>query len=208
MSLVSIDVWSDFVCPFCYLAEPPLARIEAEHAGAISVAWRAFELRPEPAPTLDPNGAYLRDIWAEAVYPMAHERGMLLRLPPVQPRSRLAHEAAAHAGGLGKAAAMNHAIFTAFFERGENIGDVDVLAACAREIGIDESALRTSLGSGRFRAQVLADEALAATLDLSGVPAIIIRRQDEPWERATLISGAQPYEVIAHAVREELNAAG
>ena len=68
---VHIDVWSDYVCPFCYLAEPTLAQVEQEFKGAVQMNWRAFELRPEPVPTLDSQGEYLRDIWARAVYPMA-----------------------------------------------------------------------------------------------------------------------------------------
>src|SRR3981189_1275377 len=137
MSAVRIDVWSDYVCPFCYLAEPTLKRIEQEFADSVEVVWRAFELRPAPVPTLDPKGEYLRDIWARAVYPMARDRGMMLRLPPVQPRSRLAHEAAAFAPPHGHFAAMNDALFGAFFEHGEDIGSVNVLAKNAEVVGLD-----------------------------------------------------------------------
>ena len=91
---VQVDVWSDYVCPFCYLEEPVLNRIAEEYGELVRIDWRPFELRPKPVPTLEPNGTYLREIWARAVYPMAMERGMSLRLPSLQPRSRLAHEAA------------------------------------------------------------------------------------------------------------------
>jgi hypothetical protein len=57
-------------------------RLELEFAGQVQVRWRAYELRAEPEPTLDPAGDYLRDIWASAVYPMAAKRGMKLQLPP------------------------------------------------------------------------------------------------------------------------------
>ena len=89
---VRITVWSDYVCPFCYLEEPVLERIRAEYGPSIDVQWRAFELRPAPVPTLDPAGDYLRIVWNQAVYPMARQRGMTLRLPPRQPRSRRALE--------------------------------------------------------------------------------------------------------------------
>src|SRR2546423_7751388 len=91
---VQINVWSDYVCPFCYLEKPVLERLRQEFGDAIEVHWRAFELRPEPVPTLDPAGEYLRTVWAQAVYPMAAERGLTLRLPPDQPRSRRAFESA------------------------------------------------------------------------------------------------------------------
>ncbi len=58
-----ITVFSDYVCSFCYLEEPDLARIRE----AIEVDWRAYELRPDPAPTLDPDGDYLHRVWNAAV---------------------------------------------------------------------------------------------------------------------------------------------
>jgi predicted DsbA family dithiol-disulfide isomerase len=63
-------------------------------APGVDVLWRAFALRPESVATLDPGGEYLRAVWRNSVYPMADRRGMTMKLPPVQPRSRLAHSAA------------------------------------------------------------------------------------------------------------------
>lgn len=200
MTAVHIDVWSDYVCPFCYLAEPPLARVEEEAAGTVQIRWRAFELRPEPEPTLDPGGDYLRDIWARAVYPMARERGMTLRLPPVQPRSRLAHEAAAFAADHGRASAMQPAIFRAFFEAGADIGQPQVLSCIAAEIGLDSEALLAALNSSQNHSRVLEDEALARSFGLSGVPAIVVRPAGADWRQAVLVEGAQPYQVIRDAV--------
>jgi predicted DsbA family dithiol-disulfide isomerase len=84
---VQIDVWSDYVCPFCYLEQPVLERIAQEFGVRVGIRWRAFELPPDPVPTLKPDSTYLRDIWARGVYPMAKERGMTLRLPPMQPEA-------------------------------------------------------------------------------------------------------------------------
>lgn len=89
---VDITVWSDYVCPFCYLQEPVLDRIRDEYGEAVVLDWRAFELRPEPVPTLDPDGDYLHTVWNQSVYPMARQRGMTLKLPSVQPRSRRTFE--------------------------------------------------------------------------------------------------------------------
>lgn len=200
MSAARIDVWSDYVCPFCYLAEPTLQRIEQEFADAVEVVWRAFELRPEPVPTLDPKGDYLRDIWASAVYPMARARGMILRLPPVQPRSRLAHEAVAFARPLGHAAGLRSALFRAFFESGEDIGDVNILAGHAARFDLDGAALRDALARGLHREEVLADEALAHRLGVNGVPAMAVRAREDSVEQAVLIEGAQPYEMVRQAV--------
>jgi hypothetical protein len=83
---IAVEIWSDYVCPFCYLELPAVERLKEEFGPRVDVSWHAFELRPEPAPTLDPDGEYLHDIWGRSVYPMAEERGMRLRLPPVQPQ--------------------------------------------------------------------------------------------------------------------------
>ena len=202
MSAVQIDVWSDFVCPFCYLAEPALERVTREHGDTVQITWRAFELRPDPEPLLDPQGDYLRDIWAESVLPMAVERGMTLSLPPVQPRSRLAHIAAAFARQHGRAAAMHTAIFRAYFERGENIGQLSVLARLATEVGLDAGQLAAAVGAGDCLHQVLDDEETALELGLSGVPAMIVRRAGASFEQAMCVEGAQPYEVIMETVEQ------
>jgi predicted DsbA family dithiol-disulfide isomerase len=202
MSLVHIDVWSDYVCPFCYLAEPPLARVVEESSGTVTIRWRAFELRPDPEPTLDPQGAYLRDIWARAVYPMAKERGMVLHLPPLQPRSRLAHEAAAYAADHGRGTAMPHALFRAFFEVGADIGDINVVAQLGSGLGLEAADLRAALEAGRYRPGVIEDESLAHSFGLSGVPAIVVRAEGAPWNEAVLVEGAQGYDIIAAAVAQ------
>jgi predicted DsbA family dithiol-disulfide isomerase len=205
---VRIDVWSDYVCPFCYLAEPTLALLAQEFSGAVQINWRVYELRPEPVPTLDPNGEYVHDVWKKAVLPMAQARGMLLRLPPVQPRSRLAHEAAAFGRAHGCFAPLNQALFQTFFERGEDIGDLDVLVRLGAAVGLDRAALSAALIEGRYRQQVLDDEALGRRLALSGVPATLVRAANDPLERAILVEGAQPLEVFKDAVMRTLDGSG
>ena len=137
---------------------------------AARIVWRAFELRPEPVPTLDPRGEYLSRVWREHVYPLAARMGMSLRLPPVQPRSRLAHEAAKWARSQGRFEEYNIAIFRAFFEHGDDIGQPDVLCRLAADIDLDSQLLRASLDNGEFTHQVLADEDEAQKIGVRAVP--------------------------------------
>ncbi len=199
---VRIDVWDDYVCPFCFLAQPMLARIEEVFAGQLEIHSRAFELRPDPEPTLDPKGDYLRDIWARSVYPMAQEQGLRIHLPPVQPRSRLAHELTAFARTRNKGVEVHHALFEAFFQEGEDIGKVDVLVQIAANAGLDEDLVRRALTQNTFRAGVLADEQLAAKLRISGVPSLAIRAFNAPIEEALILRGVQPFKTV-HGVLEE-----
>jgi predicted DsbA family dithiol-disulfide isomerase len=202
---VQLDIWSDCVCPFCYLAEPVIERVEKEFSDLIEVRWRAYELRPDPIPTLDPNGEYLQRVWGQAVYPMAAERKIKVRLPPVQPRSRLAHEAIAFARPYNKGLELHHAIFRAFFECGEDIGNPDILIALARKLGLEESALRKAFVEGEFRDEVLADETLSQELGIMGVPATFIRSHGVPIKTAVRVEGAQPYETFRTKVENCLS---
>lgn len=203
-TLIRIDVWSDYVCPFCYLELPALQRLQQAFGSQVKVIWRAFELRPDPKPTLDPDGDYLHTTWNRSVYPMAAQRGMTLKLPPVQPRSRLALESAAFAGSHGRFTAMHEALFTAFFEHGRDIGDIGVLCAIAREAGVDAGALKQALHDGRHTAEVLDDQRLARELGVTGVPIILLRPLDAPWEQALPLRGAVPYGTLHTAVRQLL----
>lgn len=200
-----IDVWSDYVCPYCYLELPVLDRLRKEFGSRLQIHWRAFELRPEPVPTLDPAGDYLRTAWAGSVYPMAERREMILRLPPVQPRSRKALEAAAHARSERKFDPMHRAIFRAFFEEGRDIGRTEVLLEIAASAGIEAAPLRRALEEGRHTADVLQDQRLAYDLGLSAVPTMVFRREEAPWQEALAIGGAQPYEQV-HAVIKKMQA--
>ena len=150
-------------------------------------------MRPEPVPALDPNGEYLRRVWHGSVYPLAERLGVTMRLPPVQPRSRLAHEAAHWARSLGRFDEYSAAVFRAFFERGEDIGETEVLLRLAADAGLDPSGLREALERREFEAAVLADEREAAELGLGGVPAFIA-------DGRLALSGVQPLERLRELV--------
>ena len=202
---VLISVWSDYVCPFCYLEVPVLEQIKAEYGQRVEIRWRAFELRPDPVPTLDPRGEYLRSTWEEAVFPMAADRGMTLNLPPVQPRSRKAFEAACFARDHGRGSRMHQALFQAFFELGTDIGDIAELANIARAVELNASRLQVVLERGDYTKQVLEDRRVAERLGITSVPAILVQRADEALEAGHLLIGAQAYEDISEAVARRLD---
>ena len=196
-----ISVWSDYVCPFCYLEEPILDKLRQEQGNRLQIEWRAYELRPDPVPTLDPNGEYLRSTWARVVYPMAQQRGMVLRLPPVQPRSRKALEAAEFARDQDCFERLHHALFQAFFEHGQDIGSISVLLAIGEAVGLNPLELRQALEEEHYTQRVLEDEQLAHDLAITAVPTLLIRRSDQSLSEARHLSGAQPYETLYAVVQ-------
>jgi predicted DsbA family dithiol-disulfide isomerase len=174
------------------LAEPAVHELSKTEPD-VEVIWRAFELRPEPVPALDPKGDYLQRAWSTSVYPLAERLGVTMKLPPVQPRTRLTHEAAHWARSRGRFDDYHNEIFRAFFERGEDIGDADVLVALAIELGLESGALHQALKTHEFEKSVLRDESAAARFGVTGVPAFIANR------RATL-SGVRPVQHLKQLV--------
>ena len=137
------------------------------------VRWRSFELRPEPVPMLDPDGDYLVSAWKNHVYPLAAKMNIPMKRPSIQPRSRLAHEAAKWAGKQGRPEEYNLALFRAFFEHGKNIGDIEILRGLASDLKLDAKSLHTSLENGVYTAMVLADEHEARQVGVRAVPAFV-----------------------------------
>ncbi|MEC9483325.1 MAG: DsbA family oxidoreductase [Halomonas sp.] len=195
--VLTLSVWSDYVCPFCYLEVPELASVAAHFKGQLAIEWRAFELRPAPVATLDPDGDYLHDIWSRAVYPMARERGMTLRLPRIQPRSRLAHEAAKWAEAHDGFEALHIELFRGFFEESLDLADPQALIATAHRVGLDGASLGRYLAEGKYRDAVLADQQEARRLGIDGVPAMLLFRHGQLLGS---IQGAQTRERLIQAV--------
>jgi hypothetical protein len=82
-----------------------------------------FELRPEPQPTLRPEGEYLQRAWSQSVYPLARRMGVPIVLPPVspQPHTHLAFEGYQYAREHGKGSEYNHRVLEAFFVEGRPV---------------------------------------------------------------------------------------
>lgn len=199
---MKIQVFSDYVCPYCFLAEQPLndaIDAVASDGNAIDVDWLPFELRPHPTPTLKPEGDYLQTAWQQSVFPLAQRLGVHIVLPRVspQPHTRLAFEGSLIAKNEGKAREYNHRMFTAFFQDELDIGDANVLAALAEEIGLDRDRYEQDLVAGTYREACgkLLRHA-TETVGVSAVPTFAIGRRMIPG----LVSKAS----LEMAIREEI----
>ncbi len=171
---IKVDVFSDYVCPYCVLFESVLT--EATRDLDVDVRWRPFELRPEPTPTLRPEDDYLANVWKKSVYPLAHKLGVPLSLPSIspQPYTRLAHEGFQFAKKAGKALEYHSRVFHAFFQEDRDIGDPAELTKLAAEIGLDESSFRAALESGEYAE--LHKESLKKAMEfgVNSVPSVFI----------------------------------
>ena len=196
---LKVQVFSDYVCPYCFLAEGPLNEAVAELGGEVEIEWMPFELRPYPTPTLEPEGDYLQSGWRDSVYPMAERMGVKIVLPRVspQPYTRLAFEGALEARDQGKADAYNHRMFTAFFQDELDIGNADVLSECAAEIGLDEKKFSAALDNRTH--QDTCEEQLQFGRDIlaiNSVPTFVI-------DNRIGIPGMVPKDVLVSVFREQ-----
>lgn len=196
---VSLDVFADYVCPYCRLAEPAVRALMAEDA-ALDVRWRSFELRPGIVPPLDPSADYLRQVWEARVLPLAAQVGVTMKQPTRAPRTRRTHEAAHWARSIGRFDDMHTGLIAAFFERDEDIGDVDVLVSLADRLDMPGSDLRQALVSRAFEQAVIDDEEEAKELDVGSVPAFIA-------DGRFGVIGVQPVEVLRDLVARARDAA-
>ncbi|WP_224997283.1 DsbA family protein [Cesiribacter sp. SM1] len=152
--MATIKIYSDYVCPYCYLGEQILEEVKRENPDlSIEVEWMPFELRPYPTPTLKPEDEYLPRVWRQSVYPMAERLGVDIKLPTVspQPYTHLAFEGFQYASEKGKGAAYTNRMFEAFFKENKDISDVEVLTRLAEEIGLDPVDYRNILETRQYK---------------------------------------------------------
>lgn len=179
----NVDVYVDYVCPFCFLVEPALEELKRDRDVRVTV--RPFELRPAPVPTLRPEDEYLPRVWRDAVYPMAERVGVPVRLPSVspQPRTERAFLVLQLAREQGLADAYSRAVFQSFFQDDRDIGDEDVIVEIAEGLGMDSASVRSAMADPKRQQQHHADLAYANdVVGITSVPGIVVN--------GTLLQGA------------------
>lgn len=215
---VKVEIWSDVVCPWCYVGkrrfEQALSRFE--HADGVEVVWRAFEL--DPNSSSHPEGTQVGpDDYAERLsrkYGSGLERGreMVSQMTAtaategvemrfdraVKANTVDAHQVihlALERGGAALQGAVKERLLRAYFTEGEAVGDRAVLQRLAVEAGLDADDVAAVLSEGRYVDAVRADEAEASAIGISGVPFFVI-------DRKYGVSGAQSAEVLLGALQQ------
>jgi predicted DsbA family dithiol-disulfide isomerase len=158
-----------------------------------------FELRPEPHPTLRPEGDYLQRAWQQSVYPIARQMGVRITLPPVspQPHTHLAFEGHQYAREHGKGNQYNHRVLKAFFVQGQHIGRIDVLTKLAGEVGLNEEEFEDALRTRTYReAHQRALRHAYEDAGVTGVPMFVIGSQ--------VLTGLQDKETLEAVIGGEL----
>lgn len=176
--MAPITIYSDYVCPYCLLAEQVLS--EAIGDRKIPIAWRAFELRSEPEPTLRPEDPYLSSVWERSVYPLARHLGVPIRLPSIspQPRTDKAFELLAMAQDEQRDHAYSMRVLRAFFQEDVDIGKPEQLIKLAAEAGMDAHKARYALDNGTYRQRYLEGQRHARKdMQITCVPTIVVGKR-------------------------------
>ena len=194
-----IEVWSDFACPYCYLGSISLN--ELKKTRNVRVEWRAYELRPNGAPSPTPEYRARIEAGLPGLKKMARERyGIELNPGPLFINTRKVHAGHKFAEAAGAGAAYHARVMRAYWQEAQNIEDEDVLTQLAVEAGLDAAGFgaaisQKALGQNSFVEAALADETQAMEYGLEGVPAMVV-------EKKYLIVGAQPLDVLQNEVDE------
>lgn len=204
---MKIEVFSDVVCPWCYLGKRRLEAALGDFDGAAEVTWRAFQLQPD-APRFGEPGAGEPSVTAlrEHGYEPAQIEEMQARLTALAAAEGLdyaldrahhvnsfdAHRLAKAAARHGRGEEMVERLFRAQFVEVLRVDDPAVLARLAEDVGVPAGALTEDEADA---AGVIADLEEARAIGVTGVPFFV-------FDRRFAVSGAQPAELFARALAQ------
>ncbi len=207
--MIRLDIISDIACPWCYVGKAYLDRaLEAHPDHPFTVEWHPYQLNPEmPKAGMD-RRVYMeekfggRDGAVRAYAPLiehAKAAGIELNLDRIarQPNTLDAHRLIHWAGLEGRQTAMVSSLFWALWRDGRDVGDPDVLADLAGEVGLDRAMMRRLLDGDGDADDIRARDAHARERGVTGVPCFVIANRH-------VLQGAQPSDTWGRII-EDIN---
>ena len=204
---MKVEIWSDVMCPFCYIGKRRFEQALAnfDHAKEVEVEWKSFQLNPEMETRPDKSVTeHLAEVkgWSleqadqmnRHVTDMAADVGLEYNLDQaVVANSFQAHRFTHYAKEQGKGDEAEEALFKAYFTDGKNTDDRATLKELGSEIGLDSEELEKVLEGDRYANAVKQDIITAKNIGINGVPFFLFNRK-------YAISGAQETEVFIRAL--------
>ena len=213
---LTIDIYSDVMCPWCLIGYGQLTKALADLEGEIAaeIHWRPFELNPQMPPEGEEQEAHLQRKYRRPAEEGAALRGQMKAIaegagvslsyegegeapPAMMWNTRDCHKLLAFAleqAGPQVQTALKLALFRAHFNMRENLGNRDVLLDIAVNVGMHRMAAKAALDDPELEDRVLAEQAQAWDMNISGVPAMIINSK-------FMIPGAQSPDTYVNALR-------
>lgn len=202
---MKVQIWSDFVCPFCYIGKRHLMKAIEELGEDIEIEMMSYELDPyyEDQPGLDIHqtlankyGSTYEEAKANNEYAakMASEVGLVYNHDTMKYSNTLkAHKLFQKAKEMGKGDELAEIFMHGFFTEGEYLNDEATLIRLADKVGISKEEAIEVMNSDEYSLKVRQDEQWARTINAKGVPHFVI-------DDKVSVSGAQPIEVLKGAI--------
>lgn len=213
---VTIDIFSDVMCPWCIIGYRQLEKGLAQVAGEIEaeLRWRPFELNPDMPPAGEAQAAHVARKYGRSSDEVEANRGRMLEFGDRAgydfryqgegdgPRAMMWNTFLAHKllawtldiAGPEAQTRLKQALFDAHFQQRRRIADPAVLLDIAGSLGLDRAGAEAALADEALSRRVRQEEAAAWDMNISGVPAMLIQGK-------YLVPGAQEPEVYANALR-------
>jgi predicted DsbA family dithiol-disulfide isomerase len=201
---MKVEIWSDMVCPFCYMGKHRYEKALAQfaHRDDIEVVWHSFQLYPGMKKITTKENAYqylarVKGISLDqskqmhaSVVQMAQSDGLQYNFDKTTvANSYNAHRLLQMAKKHGLASEAEEHIFKAYFTDGKDIDDISTLTSIGFAIGLDKTAVEKMLRGTDFAAEVAADLKEADQIGITGVPFFV-------FDRKYAVSGAQPVDTF------------
>ncbi len=204
-----VEIWSDLICPFCYIGKRRLdqALESLSDKTALQITWRSFQLAPDLQTNTDLSiHQYLAQAkgMTEAAAREANQRvsemaaldGLDYQLDQAIVANTLQAHALSHAAReVNRQHEAEELLFRAYFTEGKNLDEMSTLIAIGESLGLDPLSVQTALESGKYLPQVIQEINEAEQLRIRAVPFFV-------FDRKYAISGAQSVEVFRQALQQ------
>lgn len=208
---MKIEIWSDIMCPFCYIGKRHLEQaMKAFPSESFSIEWKSFQLDPtiQPQPGKDVYSylAERKGLTLEASRSMhdnvaksAAAVGLEYQFDQaIIANSLKAHHLIQLAKSQGLGDEMEEILFKAYFTLGDDLNDLDTLVRLGGQVGFDREQITAALSDDQITASFHSDIAEAQAIGVQGVPFFV-------FDRKYAISGAQPVHVFTETIEAILN---
>jgi predicted DsbA family dithiol-disulfide isomerase len=206
---MEIQIWSDIMCPFCYIGKRRLegALKQLNLTDEVKITWKSFLLNPDMKTDPSRNSLkYLAETkgWTmeqtqemvQHVVDMAKEEGLEYNMEDTKVANAMdAHRLIQLAKTLGKGDEVEERLFRAYFMEGKNIADKEVLVDLGEDVGISAERVRESLEKGEFTDRIRQDIQESQQIGVRGVPFFVFNNQ-------YAVSGAQPVELFVQTMEK------
>ncbi|WP_264565802.1 DsbA family protein [Flavobacterium sp. N3904] len=208
-NLLKIQIWSDVMCPFCYIGKRKIegALDQFENKKSVVIEWKSFQLDPSFVATPNENivdhlaEKYRRDTdWAQTMIDNMTENAKTSGLDFHFEKAILANSLNAHrllhlAKKHNLSNELEELLFKAYLTDGKNVNDLNTLESLGLEVGLDKEAIENVLNTDLYANEVQQEQQEAQSLGVTGVPFFV-------FDNKYAVSGAQPTQVFLKTLQK------